>query len=320
MTGDIWLGDVARALAEVRPQTGEQVRSITRMLGFAAPQPDREQDPDPGPRPARATRTGESPGPHEPEAGDPDDSGASARQAEATGLPLLTPVGRQPVSTVGWGPRSLPRVNASLLGSPPARAPLLAPRGAATILQAMIARSTAEGPLDVPAIVDLLARRQVIGRLPQAVRPTLRFGVEILVDLGLSMEPFAGDQDQVVALVRAAAGTERASVTYFADAPGRGAGAGAPRDWQRYAPPEPGTRVLILSDFGLGGPRLYGQRSHPEEWRELVGDLRRAECDAVALLPVPPDRWPPWLTALLPLVCWDRTATASTIASSLRGS
>ena len=318
MAGDIWLADVARALADVRPHTDEQVRAVTRLLGFAAPQHGRDPDPDREPRPAGAA-AGESPGPQEQDADDASDSGAAARSAETTGLPLLTPVGRQPVSTVGWGPRSLPRVNVGQLGARPAREPLLAPRGAAAILQATTARKTAEGPLDVPAIVDLLARRQVLGRLPRAVKPTLRFGVEILVDLGLSMRPFAGDQTQVVAQVQAVVGTQRTSVTYFADAPGRGAGSGPPRGWRPYKPPERGTRVLVLSDFGIGGPRLYGQRSQPEEWRELVGDLRREECDAVALLPVPPDRWPPWLSALLPLVCWDRTTTVGTISSSLRG-
>jgi hypothetical protein len=215
--------------------------------------------------------------------------------------------------------QSLARVNASQLGTLPAREPLLAPRAAVAILQTMTARNTAEGPLNVPVIVDLLARRQVVERLPRETRPTLRFGVQVLVDLGLPMRPFAGDQAQVVAQLRTVAGAQRTSVKYFSDAPGRGAGPGPRRTWRPYEPPERGTRVLVLSAFGLGGPRLYGHRSQPEEWRRLVGDLRRQECDAVGLLPVPADRWPAWLSALMPLVCWDRTTTVGKISSSLRG-
>jgi len=182
----------------------------------------------------------------------------------------------------------------------------------------MIAQSMREGPLDVPAIVEMLARRQVPERLPQKAKPTLRFGVQVLVDLGMSMRPFAGDQVQVVAQVRAIAGPQRTSVRYFSDAPGRGAGPGPRRTWRRYEPPERGTRVLVLSDCGLGGPPLYARRGRPEEWRSLVSDLRRQECDVVALLPVLADRWPSWLSALMPLVCWDRTTTVSKVYSTLK--
>lgn len=314
MPGDIWLADLARALAVLKPRSDVEVRSITRLLGFAAPLPlDQEA------QPARPAAVEELAPPDAEDAEGEDDSGAPARPAEAAALPQLTPVGRQPVTTVGWGVQSLPRVNASQLGTLPAREPLLAPRGAAVILHTMAARSTAEGPLDVPTIVDLLARLQVVEHLPREARPTLRFGVQVLVDLGLAMRPFAGDQAQVVAQVRTAVGTQRTSVRYFSDAPGRGAGPGPRRTWRTYEPPEHGTRVLVLSDFGLGGPRLDGHRSQPEEWRRLVGDLRRLECDAVGLLPVPADRWPPWLSALMPLICWDRTTTVGKISSWLRG-
>jgi hypothetical protein len=317
MAGDVWLADLARAFAAVPPGTDAEVRSITQLLGFDV---SRRQDQEPPPLPP-------PPGPEElawPEeredAGGQVDRGEPARPAETADLPLLTPVGRQPVRAVGWGVKSLARVNASELGTLPDREPLLAPRAAAALLQTMSARNTAEGPLNVPVIVELLARGQVVEHLPRETRPTLRFGIQVLVDLGLPMRPFAGDQAQVVAQLRTVVGSHRTSVRYFSDAPGRGAGPGPRRTWRPYEPPERGTRVLVLSDFGLGGPRLYGHRGQPDEWRRLVADLRRQECDAVGLLPVPADRWPTWLSALMPLVCWDRTATAGKISASLRRS
>ena len=131
------------------------------------------------------------------------------------------------------------------------------------------------------------------------------------------MQPFGRDQAQVIAQVRGIAGPQRTSVLYFADAPTRGAGPGPRRTWRRYEPPDAGTRVLVLSNFGLAGPVVYPDRTRPREWRSLVDEVQRQGCGLVALLPVPADRWPPWLSMLMPLVCWDRTVTVSKVSSWL---
>lgn len=313
MAGDIWLADVARAFAALRPATAEERRLIAQLLGVGP-------SAAPADEPISPAAEGEQVTPVTNAVDQPDqEAEAPAGSAPAADLPLLTPVAREPVSAVGWGVRSLPRSAVRPPGPGPGREPLLAPRGAASILQAMIARNTEEGPLDVATIVDFLARRQTLERLPREVRPTLRFGVQVLVDMGLAMEPFAGDQAQVIAQVRDVAGPQRTSVRYFADAPARGAGPGAGRTWRRYEPPDPGTRVLILSDFGLGGPVPHPRRSQPDEWRSLAGELRRRDCAAVGLLPVPAGRWPAWLLALMPLISWDRAATAGRVSSWLGG-
>jgi hypothetical protein len=318
VTGEIWLGDLARALAEIGPETDDDVRVIARLLGLAAPA--RED--------ARAEL---APDTAVPDSGPPDDwltddDGAEPVDASGTApatrspgegdLPRLSPVGRRPPPrATGWGVRSLPRVSGGDVGRLPEREPL----GGATILQTLIAVQTAEGPLDVPAIVEVLACRRVPDRLPREAWPTLRFGVEVLVDVGLPMRPFEGDQLQVIRQLRTIVGEQLTSVRYFADIPARGAGPGPRRTWRPYEPPDPGTRVLILSDFGLGGPVPHPRRSQPDEWRSLIGELRRRDCDAVGLLPVPAGRWPAWLLALIPLICWDRAATAGRVSSWLGG-
>jgi hypothetical protein len=311
VTGEIWLGDLARALAEIRPETDDDARVIARLLGLAAQvredaQAEAAPDtavPDPGPLDEWLSDDDEA------------DQAGTGRAAPATqpsgDLPRLSPVGRRPApKATGWGVRSLPRVSADNLGRLPEREPLLAPRGGATILQTLIAAQIPEGPLDVPAIVEVLACRRVPERLPREAWPTLRFGVEVLADVGLPMRPFEGDQLQVIRQLRTIVGGQLTSVRYFADIPARGAGPGPRRTWRPYEPPDPGTRVLVLSDFGLAGPATYSYRGAPDEWRSFADTLRRGGCDAVALLPVPPDRWPRWLATLMPLVLWDRSTTA----------
>ena len=319
MPGDIWLADLARALDAIKPQTEAEATTIARLLGLAAP--SRQFRPA-----AASSRDSAQGGPADapgigagPDGGPGPDAESAVAPDQAPGdVPLLQPVARRPVRPTGWGVRSLPRVDTSQLGLVPEREPLLAPRGAATILQTLIAQDIPEGPLDVPALVDVLARREVPGRLPREPWPTLRFGVQLLVDIALPMRPFQGDQRQLAVRLTTTAGAERTSVRYFADVPVRGAGQGPRPTWRDYEPPDRGTCVLVVSDFGLGAPPWYAYRGDPAEWRSFVATLRQQGCAAVALLPVTPDRWPAWLATLMPLVCWDRTATAGKVTAALR--
>lgn len=309
---DIWLGDVARAFAALRPKTSEERRAIAALLGVG--EPERPHARDQMQLPAEGNALSRVAGQdHRRD----DDASLPARSASPAELPLLQPVGQEPVTAVKWGVRSLPRT----VGRQPTalleRDPLLAPRSAAAMLQTMLARSIEEGALNVAAMVEALARRKSIERLPREARRTLRFGVQVLGDVGLPMQPFGRDQAQVIAQVKQIAGPQRTGVLYFSDAPTRGAGPGPRRTWRDYEAPEAGTRVLVLSSFGLVGPAAYPDRSQPDEWRSLVSELQQHGCDVVALLPVPVDRWPRWLSMLMPLVCWDRTATVSRVSSWL---
>jgi hypothetical protein len=317
MTSEIWLADLARALDDVRPDTDADVRTIARLLGFTGPL---GQDEAGGPGP-------QAPAEDMPLLDQWDDAGtddagkadaAAATRPAPDDLPRLQPVARHPVRPTGWGVKSLPRAGGRQKTAPD-RVPLLPPRGTATILQTLVATKTAEGPLDMPAIVESLARREVPRRLPRYAWPTLRFGVLVLADLALPMRPFEGDQLQVIAGLQDIAGAQRTKVSYFADVPTRGTGPGPRRTWRPLEMPERGTRVLVLSDLGLGGPLWYAHRGRPDEWQSFVGDLRRQGCETVALLPVAADRWPAWLSALMPLVSWDRTTTIGRVVAALGG-
>jgi hypothetical protein len=311
MAREIWLGDLARAFAALGPTTDKERHSIARLLGVGASDRAHARDQvspvqvEPGEEITGVTGLGDRA------------NQAAGPLAAPADLSLLTPLTEEQVSAALRSAQPLPRAVAGQPMAVSLREPLLPPRSAAAILLTMIARNTEDGPLDVAAIVEMLARRQAVERLPREVRPTLRFGVQVLVDLGLAMQPFAQDQVQVVAQVRGVAGPERTSVLYFADSPTRGAGPGPRRTWRRYEPPQRGTRVIVLSDCGLSGPALHPRRSQPEEWQSLAGQLRREECDPVALIPLPVVRWPRWLSTLMPLVCWDRNTTAASVSFSV---
>lgn len=131
------------------------------------------------------------------------------------------------------------------------------------------------------------------------------------------MKPFSRDLHDTVNHVKAIVGYEQTEVVFFDHCPVRGVGPGPRWTWGKYMPPAPGTRVLILSDLGLGGPGHDPRRSTRAEWECLVRILAYAQCTAVAFVPLPEKRWPSWAAKLLPLVPWDRQTTAGWVAAHL---
>jgi hypothetical protein len=176
-------------------------------------------------------------------------------------------------------------------------------------LQLLLERQTADGPVDVVKLIRLAATLRV-STVPLRHVPTLRFGVQILVDGGDGMAPFAADQDHVVRQVRDLVGAERTEVRYFANAPLRGVGYGPVWTWTDYRPPAPGTPVLVLSDIGLGGWWLDPARAERSEWEEFARVIVGHGCELIALVPYPAARWPAWLTRRFAVATWDRRLTA----------
>ncbi|GLF95422.1 hypothetical protein [Streptomyces yaizuensis] len=327
MSGDIWFGDLARALGLAATGDRERQRTIAALLGFAS-----RGLPDPGPGSAAAVggelveAAGEQTTvPVETEAA-PDgretaDDTAVAPQAGAsagTAPPrLLVPVAQEPPPVAEWRAAALPAAPA-VRGAALPYEPLLARRSSAALVQTAVARVVADGGPDVPRIVRRLARGLALTGVPLRPVSTLRFGVQILVDLGAGTEPFARDQRELADQVRAVVGRERTRVRYFEDAPLRGAGAEARWSWGPYTPPTRGTRVLVLSDLGLGGPAPHPRRSTRAEWEDFTRLLARAGCGVTAFVPCPPHRIPAWAGAAMEVVPWDRHTTVGQVRGRLR--
>ncbi|HEX8869192.1 MAG TPA: hypothetical protein VF821_26265 [Lentzea sp.] len=302
----VWLGDLLRAIAAgAEPRRAALALGLVpESAGVAEPEPVAVDD-----SPSAATPVA-GVAPREP-AGNVDAPASASRE-----VPMLPELRREPAGTTDWAPGpslALPGADQS-----PEPTPLLTPRTTAAVLHALLATLTDDGPPDVEAIRDLWARGKPIRTLPRHPRPSLRFGVQVLVDVGEAMELFARDQHDLVSRIRSVAGVETTSVAYFADVPTRGCGPRGRRTWSSYAPPSRGSRVLLLSDFGVGGPAFHDRRSTPAEWRAFITSVRRAGCTPVGLVPYPPSRWPAWLSAAMPVLLWDRATTAGRASTAVR--
>jgi hypothetical protein len=212
----------------------------------------------------------------------------------------------------------LPQVDQVRLRALRPHEPLLAPRSTPAVLGVALSRPVPEGAIDSEALVEAISRGRPVDRLPRRRSSTLRFGVQVLVDLGAGMQPFARDQWELVGQLRRLFGPERTDVQQFAYAPLRGAGPGPRWTWRPYRPPQPDARVLVLSNFGIGGPPLDYLASDRTEWEEFIEQVTRRGFSMVGFVPYPPARWPAWLRARIPLISWDRGTTVSTARSTAR--
>ncbi|MEU6773754.1 hypothetical protein [Streptomyces sp. NPDC046759] len=313
MTGEAWLGDVARAARALGTRSPEDYARIAALLGMSGapaepPRPGREEPRADTPAWQAPARQDTLPRPQPDPA--PPVFARSGRTALADTVTVLIPVGEPRPQTHHWTTPPLPRPRArGEAARRPPHLPLLAPRSTAALLTMVLSRTTHEGELDVERATEELARARPLTAIPRLPLSTLRYGVQILADTSGAMEPFARDVEDVVAHVRALAGIANTEVLRFSDAPVRGAGPGSRATWQPYRPPRPGMRVLILSDLGAGGPLLNPWRGTEQEWRTTIHTIRQRGSEPVALVPLPEQHWPRWASGLLPMLTWDRGTT-----------
>jgi hypothetical protein len=176
------------------------------------------------------------------------------------------------------------------------------------------------GPIDVAAVVGVIARGDVVRRVPRRRVRTLARGVQLLVDRGDAMLPYLRDLDRLEHTVGRVVGPPALQVLRFDASPLRGAGPGGRWTWTPYAAdhlPPRGTRVLCATDLGIGVPPAGSYPASPHEWLRLHRLLRARDCSLALLVPYGPDRWPPILARRLSVVHWDPATTAVTLSARL---
>jgi hypothetical protein len=316
--GEIWLGDLLRAMALLSPaEVATGYRWLVELLSLEPP----ELESTSAPHGKIASAEGNEP--HQ----DPDSGEGETGSDEAeTGRPPKPEAAEDdqrflPYDIVGvhhersegelptWLDRAevLPPADPAQATAQPSLEPLLHPRWSRAILSSALATFQEDGPLDTDGIVEKAARCQPITSLPRRRLPTLRLGIQLLLDRGGGMMPFARDQESRVQQLR------------FADSPLRGNGPGSRFTWRRrYDPPSAGTPVVLLTDLGIARRRAPTVGAEEHEWREFAALVRAADCPLIAFVPYAEHRCPPRLHQVMCILQWDRSTTASKVREALR--
>ncbi|WP_217577704.1 hypothetical protein [Mesorhizobium sp. GbtcB19] len=196
--------------------------------------------------------------------------------------------------------------------------PLLDPRRSRAILQMISSRRMRVGPLDIRDITRHAAQQKPLARLPRLPAETLRSGVQLLIDIGPSMEPFSQDTNALVIDVMSIVGAG-AEIRYFRACPLRGVLDAETGLTVRYDPPPQGRPVLVATDLGIGGALGGLPRSRPAEWRMFGDTLRRRGSAVTVLVPYPQRRLPTWSPATLRVLGWDRSLSVRAVRHPSRG-
>jgi hypothetical protein len=194
--------------------------------------------------------------------------------------------------------------------------PLIDPRWSRQVLAQTVATPRTYEELDGDAAVEIIASGRPLDPLPLCVRHSLSRGVQLLVDVGAGMAPFARDAWELVAEIERVVGRSQVEMRMFNAVLSDGCGSGLLWTWQRYELPEHGVPVLVLTDLGLntcdGAPSIHEREP---AWLDVAARLAGNGSPLALFLPYARDRWTAALADAIVLVEWDRTTTVGAIYS-----
>jgi hypothetical protein len=170
-----------------------------------------------------------------------------------------------------------------------------------------------DGELDLDRVLETLAAIRPLTKIPHRPMFSLRRGVQLLIDTGLSMAPFRTDVERITGQIGGVLGDHRIDCRYFRGCPSRGCivrGKQKSSAWQ--APPR-GIPVAAITDLGIGGPLISDERAGVDEWEKFARSVLVGGSPLVALVPYAADRWPRRLDGLMRLIHWDQKVTAAAI-------
>ncbi len=169
------------------------------------------------------------------------------------------------------------------------------------ILSAALSTTRPGRRVDWPRALAVLARGHLLREVPFVPVPTLRSGVQILVDRGRALEPFRRDCHDLIDTVRSVVGRSAVSERHYVDTP------------EGYQPPDRGTPVLALTDFGRSG---HGD-ADAVAWNRIAAALSHRGSTLVML--TPHRARPPELAPTVAMVQWDSRTSVRTVLEARAG-
>jgi hypothetical protein len=244
-------------------------------------------------------------------------SPSSARMGSRSKLTLVTRRGEQPSPPVWLA--QVPAIEAlDEPGVNPPTQPLFDRVRRRGLLSSALATHVEEGDLDMQRIVATVSAGQPLQYLPRLRVPTLRRGVQVLLDVGQGMDPFAEDQRGLVRALDDVLADDRLEVLRFAGCPTRGVRGESESSYRAWHPPPHGVPLLAVTDLGIGGPMLDRERPTTGEWLAFTHRVREAGYDIVVFVPYEATRWPRRLQSTMNLIHWSERTTVGAVRRALR--
>lgn len=298
--GDVSIADAVAAVVLLGATDPADIAAICQALHLTIPIVSVAPPPGPPPVPPQPPRTPPSTMPQATTPG----------RAGITGMPVAARLRRddrtEPIPA--WLD-TVPALSSAGSGSfwVPPEPPLPAVQARSSM--AALAASWRPGRrLDMVTLVKRSARLEPPTACFLAELRTAPF-VQILVDCGEGMEPYADDLDFLTAQLVDVAGRDRVEQRTFLGTPCRGLDpdvfTGEAAEWKR---PAAESLILILTDLGIGGPPGSRDRAPADEWRAVAATVASVQANLRVLTPFPPSRFPPGFADSMRIASWDSLA------------
>ena len=315
---DLWIGDVIRVWRRLQLTSPEERAAAARALGFdasallAAAQTAAGGSAGAEAPAAQAAATG-------PIRGATNGRGHDTPRVVPSAISVRTDEASGDALPAWWtGTQTLPPEGQAHATWRPQHQPLLRPQWTRHILSAMCSTRVAEGPLDATRLIEEVVRLRPIVAVPRRSRPTVRRGVQLLIEQGAPMLPFRRDVLQLIESLRDVISDDRIVMAGFERHP-----LDEPLAWfpggkvERWTPPGAGSPVLLVSDLGITSRFGRTRAATPAEWLAFGRTCRAAGCTPIALLPHGRPFWPPALKRTFALVPWGHRTSVAEVHRAL---
>jgi hypothetical protein len=302
----IGLGDLVRAIRKLNARDVETQKTIAEMLGMTLLSKAVDL---PSERTAADLQAADRP--TEP----PPDSDPELEEKIDDSVPITLDHAQSESDEWIKGVEPLPLPSGDDKYVAPDLEPLLLPQWTRAILSAALVTNAEDGLPDIERITETIARGEAIRELPTRSSPTLCRGVQLLIDKSLAMMPFIRDQAWLQKEIQQVVGKNHVELRRFVGSPLRRGAGSESKPWKDYAPPMPGTPVVVLTDLGICQPILGDDWADVQEWQRFGVAVQHAHCPLIAFVPYGESRWPTELRRYMTIIQWDRKTTAPIIRS-----
>ncbi len=306
---DIGLADIVHAWRALGAVTDADRRAVVRVLGFdlpAATDPEEGTGPEEaGPDDVAPAIPREGPTAVEPEEGPSQHSESLATPIYLTPLdPIVDNEAELPIEGIARPGRGIALPLESLFAAGWAR----------VISGTLTARTAPVGAIDVEGVVDALARRRLLRSMPRRDRLVSATQIIVVVDVRGTIAWFREDADQLIKRLDAV--TRYPISTVISEGvPGLTTDMVPTGDWSEEVTIRvgAGSRVIVISDLGLGASRGRGDPARTRRWIGFMTDMRARSASVVIVTPVPPVRIPAAIRRTAACVYWDASTRPGTV-------
>jgi hypothetical protein len=317
----ISLGDAIAAVRDLAPQDDAAREAVRALLGF-----ERTNDGligEAADQPAKVRFASEPPGQLEPANALAATTAQSvisklAKRPTAVPIPSQLTTWQMALTTPLWLQQTGNALAQARRVDLPPPAPIFALNEQRGIYVAALSTWVEEGDVDTDTAVRILAEGRSLTTVPRVPMRTLRRGVQLLIDRGPGMEPFAADAQGLERSVGRLMGANEVERFYFHRCPRRGVRETATSPRIAWRPPPRDMPLLVVSDFGIATEEVDADIASIDEWIRFAREVRGEGHALVGLLPFEPSRWPSALVEAITLVQWSERTSAGTVASAVR--